>query len=269
MSLMDELSQNGISAEDLEKAASVRLFEKAAEVENIDLNQLSEDQVTELYNRWVASDETPVEPAKVASAEEVEEATAKLAEAEYLGRHMARAFVDESEKLAASSNRGRIFMAKTEDPTNMPRRAKELAAQAVADAKSGKIKPGNSRSILTADKRLPYKAQAGIALKRLGRQIGRHKGRAAAVGTGIAALTAAGALGAHMMGKKEGEAPAFDSLVQDQAIALLQANGYTVYEDGTYEKAADAPAETEITLEDAVEVGARELLTSLGFTFEE
>jgi len=53
MSLMETLKEQGVTAEDLEKAASVRLFEKVAASENVDLNRLNETQVDELYDHFV------------------------------------------------------------------------------------------------------------------------------------------------------------------------------------------------------------------------
>ena len=47
----------GLTAEDLEKAASVRLFEKAAAAEGINLSELSESQVEELYSNYQQSSE--------------------------------------------------------------------------------------------------------------------------------------------------------------------------------------------------------------------
>lgn len=142
----------GITVEDLEKAASVRLFEKAAAAEGINLAELSESQVEDLYSAYQqnsSEDNTPMndelidlfekqaayegvdleglsdeelayvfnnfvenisneeeevvseedEAEKLAAAES--EAYEKLAEAEILGRHMARAYMDELEKEAS------------------------------------------------------------------------------------------------------------------------------------------------------------------------
>jgi hypothetical protein len=134
----------GITAEDLEKATSVRLFEKAAAAQRIDLNQFSavaeklnntgngeetmdaveifekvaeaegieldtleDEQLAGLFNHFVEE----VLPGMIAAEEggevsdedDVEEAQMKLAEAEILGRHMARAFADEQEKLASEA----------------------------------------------------------------------------------------------------------------------------------------------------------------------
>lgn len=65
-----------VSMEDLEKAASVRLFEKVAAANDIDLNQLSGEQISSLYTDF----ETNVLP-KLAAGEE-EEKTAEALEAE-------------------------------------------------------------------------------------------------------------------------------------------------------------------------------------------
>ena len=47
----------GITVEDLEKAASVRLFEKAAAAEGINLADLSDSQVEELYAAYQSQSE--------------------------------------------------------------------------------------------------------------------------------------------------------------------------------------------------------------------
>lgn len=179
MSLLEELESQGVTAEDLEKAASVRLFEKAAAAEGVDLDSLDVDQVEELYASFLSNqsyDDGYTKEAsamndeiidlfeKTAAAEgidldemaddelaelynhyvenvlplqveeyekeasgdyEVEEAQEKLAEAEILGRHMARAYMDELEKEAVSPtvstpHRGRADKAGTNRPVGGP-----------------------------------------------------------------------------------------------------------------------------------------------------
>lgn len=157
MSLLEELESRGVTAEDLEKAASVRLFEKAAAAEGVDLDSLDVDQVEELYTAFLSNQsdyDTATKEAsamndeivdlfektaaaegidlddmadaelaelynhyvenvlplqieeyeKEASYDEVDEATEKLAEAEILGRHMARAYMDELGTKVASED---------------------------------------------------------------------------------------------------------------------------------------------------------------------
>jgi hypothetical protein len=53
MSLLSELEARGVTAEDLEKAASVRYFEKAAAAEGVNLDELDEGQVEELYASFI------------------------------------------------------------------------------------------------------------------------------------------------------------------------------------------------------------------------
>lgn len=160
MSLLSELEARGVTAEDLEKAASVRYFEKAAAAEGVNLDELDEGQVEELYASFIHNTASTVDDhskeasamdneivdlfEKTAAAEGIdldamdndelaelynhyvenvlpeqlgetekdaseEEAYEKLAEAEILGRHMARAYMDEMDKEAAvSSHPGRF-----------------------------------------------------------------------------------------------------------------------------------------------------------------
>lgn len=171
MSLLTELESRGVTAEDLEKAASVRLFEKAAAAEGVDLDTLDVNQVedlyaaflsdqsdddytkeasamndeivdlfektaaaegidldemadhelAELYNHYVENvlPEQVDEYEKEASAYEIDDATEKLAEAEILGRHMARAYMDEMDKEAQPKQ--------IEQKGRMGARLKELA----------------------------------------------------------------------------------------------------------------------------------------------
>lgn len=150
MSLLEQLERRGVTAEDLEKAAAVRLFEKAASAEGVNLDELSEQQVSSLFDQFTSnfhptkeastmngeivdlfektaadegidlgemSDEDFVElynyyvenvlPEQIEAAESehgkeasVNDAHEKLAEAEILGRHMARAYLDELEQHA-------------------------------------------------------------------------------------------------------------------------------------------------------------------------
>jgi len=148
MSLLEELESRGVTAEDLEKAASVRLFEKAAAAEDVDLESLDQETVEQLYSTFISNNQSydyettkeanamndeivnlfekqaaaegidldsmddtdlanlynhyveDVLPAQIGEDTEVEEAHAKLAEAEILGRHMARSYMDEMDKEA-------------------------------------------------------------------------------------------------------------------------------------------------------------------------
>jgi hypothetical protein len=99
------------SQDDLQKQASVELFLKLASEQNIDLNSMPDAQVEQLYSNWVKQASEEEEPAshekkKVEEEakkehEEKKAAAEKFAEADFLGRTMAHALVDEMKKIAA------------------------------------------------------------------------------------------------------------------------------------------------------------------------
>lgn len=206
MSLLEELEARGVTAEDLEKAASVRLFEKAAAAEGVNLDDLDENQVEELYAHFVSNTMSDADNTKEASAmndeivdlfektaaaegidldemadhelaelynhyvenvlpeqideyekaasyEMVDDAHEKLAEAEILGRHMARAYVDEMDKMGAApagtQNPERSQMGESEDFINkMKRRAAGKKGAAVRADKKKAAEP-KERKLLT------------------------------------------------------------------------------------------------------------------------
>jgi hypothetical protein len=61
MSLLDQLHHRGVTTEDLEKAAAVRLFEKAASAEGVNLDELSEGDVNDLFNRFISANQSTKE----------------------------------------------------------------------------------------------------------------------------------------------------------------------------------------------------------------
>lgn len=161
MSIFDTLVESGVTQEDLEKAASARLFAEAAAAEGIDLSELTEDQAEELYAFWANGGE---EVEKAASAEDllaeaaVKEASAKLAEAEYIGRYMARVYADELDKLAAGEHGVISQMA-------MGPKATGEAFQNAKYDKDGNVKGSKSRKSVVgkakAHRELPTRMQGG------------------------------------------------------------------------------------------------------------
>jgi len=258
--LADTLAQHNLTTEDIEKAASVRIFAKVAAAENIDLSQLTEPQIDELYAHFEANvlpgilsgnaaepsteqkiasltqpqlfelfdkqasaegldfsnatDEQlanafgyflenvlpamaengfePVGAEKSAEAEKsaaVEEARAKLAEADILGRQMARSWVDEVQKLAAYGGDG---------PGH---RGVWPAVQAKLDEQAAKA-PGVGRRALDAIK--------------------AHPGRAAGIAAGtLAAGAGAAALRSHLKKKDEGKESTAGVALSPEDVEIL------------------------------------------------
>lgn len=108
-------TQKTASAEDLEKQASVELFMKLAQDQNIDLASMPDAQVEALYASWVqktagapaekTAGEDDDKKKREAAEKELEEKKAaqeKVAEADFLGRVMAHAYAQELQKIASA-----------------------------------------------------------------------------------------------------------------------------------------------------------------------
>ena len=302
MSIFDTLVESGVTQEDLEKAASARLFAEAAAAEGIDLSELTEDQAEELYDFW-ANNEVEAEKAasanaffeaaaaegidlneltedqvgelyefwanggeeKVASAEDllaeaaVKEASAKLAEAEYIGRYMARVYADEMDKIAKEegpeirTSRGIASGVSDEAKSLYDRMHKGMSGESL-----GKRFKSLKKTIGATDIAEGYKALRNAdKLQGPLPQGAKHldaAGRAAALKQlgkgGLRAGLTAGAVGAAGYGAKKlhdahkKESSALDEIVEARALELL--------EEAAYEKVADRTA-TE---------AAKELLTA-------
>jgi hypothetical protein len=101
--------------DDMSKQAQVELFAKMAAAEGIDLEQLTDEQVETLYNSTFskeasgdgdADDKGDEDEKKEKAKEEHEEKKAqqeKLGEADFLGRVMAHAYVQELNKIASAT----------------------------------------------------------------------------------------------------------------------------------------------------------------------
>lgn len=246
MALMDELAARGITSEDLEKAASARLFEQAAAAEGIDLDTLNDSQINELYDVWANGD---AGEAKTASAGEIEEAHAKLAEAEILGRHMARSYMDELGKEAAEPTLRERAAARLKPITDEIAAARKTHGQSLrAQEQMLKNKHPDARGTVGRH----GKALLTVAKKH--RRLAAGIGAAGALG---AAGTAGAAYGVHRAIKGRGEKTAsFDALAEARAIEILEANGYDVGGNG------------EVTIDQAVDAGAWEILSEMGFSQE-
>jgi hypothetical protein len=127
--------------EEAEKLAEVELFTKLAEDNGIDLDQLSQDQVNDLWYAFkTAGDEEPKEEeedgkedekkekAKAEFAEK-KEASMKIAESDELGRLMARSFMDEVQKLASGQPPTQPKVASAPTPVTSAPAIDQLAAE--------------------------------------------------------------------------------------------------------------------------------------------
>ena len=235
---------------DLEKQASVDLFMKIASEQQIPLDTMSDEDVQHLYGEFVkAAGENPFakkdedgekdedeekkkdEEKKAAAQAEFEsrkEASAKVAEADYLGRVIAHSFVQEV---------GNITKEAGGADAEAVLRASALARNSHARRAVGQIRQAVGKAVDTV-KEHGGKAHeaAGKHLENVGhRMTGAHGGLGkvspetakrlggAAYGTGAAA--AAGGAAAVHHSRKEAAA-AFDDLAGDQAVAFAVEQGW-------------------------------------------
>jgi hypothetical protein len=285
--LLVKLAQNGVSNEDLEKAAALNLFAKVAEAEGINLDALNDTQLEALYSQFetevlpglvgggaatvedklaslsqddvfalfekqaaaegfsdadlqavpdanlqqafdhfvenvlpemAANGWEPVMGDKAASAQ-VEEAQAKLAEADILGRHMANSFHDQLNKLAA------------ELPVPLPG-AKSKGAR--------------------------FAESVGNRLRQAGALAKKYPKTTAGLAAGGATLGAAG-VAARMKknSEKAASSPAFEALAMQKAAEILEAHGID----------PATGAAKEASFDELVEARAAEILEANGYTF--
>jgi hypothetical protein len=264
-----------VDESDVEKLAAAKLAEELADDEQVDVAEMSDEQINELAAQVLAEEEATEgseveEPAEKTSAaeeteeeavEETDEAQEKLAEADYLGRVMAHAYVNELTEIEKEAG-PRIDAAK---------KWVSEKYKSVSDAIKSK-KPAKGE----------VKAKFDSAKKAVGEHVSRNKkkyiGGAAAVGTAGAAYGGYKAY-KHFKGKKKesaAEPTALDILAERRALEILKENGIDLaaeeqgaeVEEPTTEKTSASEQEMKV-LANAVEQRAFELLQANGYIQEE
>jgi hypothetical protein len=261
-------------SDDTEKLAEAQLLDDALRAENIDVDTLSPEAILKVAHSLFGDDsalvkaaaeegheegETEAEEKKEEEAKkegEGESAEEKTAQADFLGRVMAHAFVQEQAEI------------------NKEAGAKELAEKAWGGIKAlpGHVK-GGPKAISEKLKAMKKSYHSGTAaaggaegraaqqtaggrlagLKRMGKE---HPKSTAAAGIGALGLSGGAAAGAHKaFGEKKKAASALDMLAEQRALSLLKEAGMGNSEE---EKLAEA-----------VEQRAWEMLAENGYVAEE
>lgn len=256
------------SDNDLEKTAAAELLVKIAEENGVDLNQFSDEQVMAMVSDLTKTaeeekaeedDEEEKEKESEGDAEEKkEESEEKVAEADFLGRVMAHAYVQELNNIekqagiketatkAGKSIKG-YFSGAADDVAAGARKLKSgvtarEAGQPLKYTKGGKMIPP------TEGARKVDKAMSVEGLKQLGKGVGK-------MALPVAGAGALGA-GAYAVGKKK-ESSALDTLAEQRALEMLKEAGYELQEE-----------KTASSLEVAVEQRALEMLEANGYPVE-
>jgi hypothetical protein len=307
----------------LAESAQFELFAKVAAAEGIDLNSLTDEQIEKLYtdtfsktageNPFAKKDgddgekkeekkDDDKDDEKKAAAAELEEKKAgaeKLAEADFLGRVMAHAYVQELNKIASAQADGESEEAKEASGTSA---SSALAKRTFGDAVRGvahnakETAKGVGKSIsdtvkgkgVEKAKSLHSKAveRAGAARKNSGasgmsdikdaieKKTGRNvvKEHAKRVGT-VAAPVAALAGGAAAASSRKKEASAIDELAAVEAIVKAASAGWDseecaqlmsdLLEAGPSEEGSKVASAADV--DQAVDIRSSELLELAGY----
>jgi len=247
---------------DLEKTAAEEFLVKLAAEEGVDLDDLSDEQIGELLEGIEG------EMGKQASAEtDVEdEAQEKLAEADFMGRAMAHAYVNELAEIEKQAGLA-SHLSNVVKEKGVGEAIKELGRSQkqalVSGARSGKAlvtgklpdkaaKRGG-KYLGVGIKRRKDEGVRGMALRALGRSA---QTAAPTLAAGTAGIGAAG-YGLSSMGKnKKASDEDFEQLAQQRAYEMLEEAGYDV------EKQAEADTAA------AIDARALEMLEAAGYPVE-
>lgn len=234
------------TGEELEKQAEMDLFCKLAAENNIDLSQMSGEEVGALYatvfpkyaqegeGEKKEEEETEEEKKKKKAEEYVEEKKAfqeKFAEADLMGRVMAHSFTqelglikqaNETSKEAKWTQVGRGGQQVWKDPTKLEKGLE--AAGKGAKRVFGDV-PGALKSLKAA--RSAQKANVGAAAKHHAGEAWKKGKRAVGIAGGAAALGAGGAVAAK---EKKSSAEQFEELSAQHAVKVAAAADYDVDE---------------------------------------
>jgi len=259
-----------ISGDDLEKQAAAEFLVKLAEEEGVDLDSLSDDEVAGLLSE--------IEGEKIASAPEPQdEAQEKLAEADFLGRAMAHAYVNELHEIEKDAAKAQTSVLK-----EVGRQAKGALGKAKEWAGIGKMQRGlatrgraaeGSRKAEAVRERLNRSAKAGMpetAVRSKARAIAGRTSKAAdkmkaqgtrelvrgagQLGKRVVLPAAAVGGGAALLSKKGSDAE-FEAIAQERAYEMLAEAGY----EFDQEKVAEAQ------IAEALDTRALEMLEASGY----
>lgn len=235
--------------EDLSKTASAELLVKLAEEEGVDLNDFSDEEIAEMITNLQGEEKTAGE----------DDSQEKLAEADYLGRVMAHAMVQELGEIekeagprweAVKGGAGKVWGA-------MKGVGSKAKAQA-AGLREGAVGAKHAITGKSYGRKLP---------KDVRKALGREAYEAAKPGLktlgATAALGGAFGVGRASKGGKKKKASALAKLAEDRAYEILAENGW-VDEDG----AIFEPPQQEKTasqLDFAVEQEALQMLEAAGY----
>jgi hypothetical protein len=275
------------SSNDVEKLAQATVVDQLIKSEGLSIDDVSAETILKIAEdlfgpnnqiQKTAEEAAEHEKAETAAKEKKEEAkeeTAeeKMAQADFLGRQMAHAYVNElatiEKDAGGKADAYKLMKNLTGSSTQAAKHvggqtAKEVGegvskflkgpSESVKGAVKGRVEgyksvPSNIRTAISGTTSHGVSGMRGEALKNIAKKVGPEAAAAAAGGGGVAAY--------HALKKKESSA--IDMLAEKRAYEILAENGIT--EQG--------PSEEEVKLANAVEEKAWELLAANGYVRQE
>lgn len=241
---------------DVEKTAAAELAEKLAGEEQTDLDGLTDEDVEALAQEVLSSDEEAPEgeeeEGEKTASEGTDETEEKVAEADYIGRVMAHAYVQELKSIEKSAAGDISDYGGTKQKKTLRQRA---------------TKVGDKLKNFGSEVRSRAGSTASAAAMEFGRA-GKGK-KALMVGAPLAAAGGAAAAYKKLKGGKKkhsAETPALDTLAQQRALEILKENGVEL-ESQEKQAGDEAPTKWDV-LSQAVEQRAMQMLQEEGYEFE-
>jgi hypothetical protein len=216
---------NQVDESDVEKLAAAQMAEELADDGEIDTDSMTDDAIEALAQEVLGASESEEPQAEV--AEGGEEMSEKVAEADYMGRVMAHAYVQELNGIEKEAGRIGDALESIGRRVTPKKLISHLKSRGQNQARASDIE-AFKKGIIPAEE-VGSHAKHTLDTKKLHRYAG-----GAAVGTGAAAV-AGGAAGAHHLLKKDKKKHAsaeevIESAAQERALEMLDEAGYDVSE---------------------------------------
>ena len=249
---------NTVDENDIEKLAAAQLAEELGEGAELDINDLSPEDIEAMASEVLASEgggETVEEPAG-------DDAQEKLAEADYLGRVMAHSYVQELRDIEKTAGKGTFVQkaGRLAERVGEKLTPKKVSDKVFSHSKRKSMEAGRENGASIQDlfkNRQAHVVKGHESVSKLHKGVGAG---AAAVGAGGAAFGAKKAL--------EKKSSALDTLAERRALEILEANGI---DPASLTQAEPEQVKTSApeALDQAVSQRAAEILAQFGLTVEE
>jgi hypothetical protein len=251
--LAEVYKTNQADETDVEALATAALAEKLASADEVDVSGLSDDEAEALAAQILEGDEPAAEGEEKTAGEELTPEQEKIAEADYLGRVMAHAYVAERREIEKEASK----MDAVREGVNNLKGAVAMTG-AAASKKMDAAKAG-------------AKAAKGKVMEHVGKHSKKYMGgAAAAIGAGgFAAGRKSKKASAEQPAETEERMSALDTLALARAHEILKEHGIDPNAEQETEKKSSINEEQAALLQEKVNERAMAMLADAGYTIGE